>query len=76
MTYRIPVQFESRRYRGKTKREIRNIEVHAVSPLEAARTARDIASRRIGKRIANITCQVFTVASVEVRMDLFREPRS
>jgi hypothetical protein len=74
MTYRIPVQFDSRSYRGKRKREIRTIEVDAPSPIDAAKTARETAALRIGERIANCLCQVFTVASVEVRMDLFKEP--
>lgn len=76
MTYRIPVQFNARPYRGQIRRrEIRDIEAEGISPLEAAKAAREIAAQRIGSRIANCLCQVFTVGSVEVRMDLFKEPR-
>jgi hypothetical protein len=76
VTYRIPVQFNARPYRGKVrKREIRLMDTEGATPLEAAQRARDEAASRIGTRIANILCQVFTVNSVEVRMDLFKEPR-
>ena len=76
MTYRIPIQFNARPYRGVIrKREIRGIDAEGESPLDAAQKARDIAASRIGTRIANALCQVFTVNSVEVRMDLFQEPR-
>lgn len=72
-TYRIPIQFSSRPYKGRFKREIRCIDVEARSPLSAAQVARDLAANRIGTRIANCMCQVFTVHSVEVRMDLFKD---
>lgn len=76
MMYRIPVQFNARPYRGVVrKREIREIEAEGATPLEAAQRARDLAANLIGTRIANILCMVFTVRSVEVRMDLFKEPR-
>jgi hypothetical protein len=73
--YRIPVEFASQPYRGKSKVEIRNIDIEASTPLDAMKQAREVAAGRIGKRIANILCQVFTVRSVTVRMDLFKEPR-
>lgn len=76
MTFSIPIQFNARPYRGAVrKREIRTIDVEALTPLQAAAKARDLAASRIGSRIANALCQVFTVHSVEVRMDLFMEPR-
>lgn len=73
MTYRIPVQLDSVVRKGKVKREIRSIDVEAGDCVEAQRLARHEASKMLGKRIANILCQVFTVRSVEVRMDLFKE---
>lgn len=75
MTHKIPVQFTIRPYRGRVKKEIRSLDIEASSALEAARIARNQAVLLIGTRIANIRRQVFTVASVEVRMDLFEEPR-
>jgi hypothetical protein len=72
----IPVQFNARPYRGMVrKREIRNIPVEAETPLQAMQLAREYAAGKIGTRIANCLCQVFTVWSVEVRSDLFKEPR-
>ena len=72
--YRIPIQFNARPYRGVIrKKEIRTIDGEGNSPLDAAQWARNHASNRIGTRIANALCQVFTVHSVEVRMDLFED---
>jgi hypothetical protein len=76
MIYDIPVQFNARPFRGLVrKREIRNVPTEGETPLDAMRRARDDAALRIGTRIANVLCQVFTVHSVEVRQDLFKEPR-
>ena len=75
MIFEIPVQFNARPYKGTVrKREIRNIPVEAETPLQAMQLARDHAANRIGTRIANCLCQVFTVWSVEVRSDLFHVP--
>jgi hypothetical protein len=72
VTYKIPVQFNSVVRKGKVKREIRSICIDAPDCVEAQRLARHEASKMLGKRIANVLCQVFTVRSVEVRMDLFK----
>jgi hypothetical protein len=74
-TWRIPVEFKSRRYRGSCCSEIREIDVSGDSAFEAAQKARNLAASRIGQKMANGKLQVFTISSVELRMDLFKEPR-
>lgn len=66
------MQFNARPYKGEVrKRELTFIQASGDSLLDAAKNAREQAALRIGTRIANVLCQVFTVYSVEVRLDLF-----
>lgn len=74
-TYRIPVQFSARPYRGEIrKKSVREIEVFAGDFLTACREARERAANMIGKTMVNsVLVYVFKVHSVEIRADLYVE---